>query len=65
MNYGTDYLVDKYKIEFVENNIRMEMNVFHIYTANTMFRYTISGGDEYFSKSFLFLDKMLKSIKPL
>jgi hypothetical protein len=62
---GTDYTVDKYQVEFVEKKQKMELYMYLIYTGKRMFRYTISGAEDYYYKTSDAFNKVLKGIKPI
>lgn len=59
------YIVDEYNVEFAEKNQKMEMYVYLIYTGKRMFRYTISGAEDFYYKTSDAFRKVLKGIKPL
>ena len=66
MDFEPDYLVEKYKIEFVEKGFPMEQYIFLIYTGKKMYRYSFAGGNEYYYKigqAINPFDRLVKNIR--
>lgn len=68
MDFEPDYLVEKYKIEFVEKGLPMEQYIFLIYTGKKMYRYTFAGANEFYYKigqAVNPFDRLAKSIRAI
>lgn len=66
INMAPDYIVEKYRAEFIEKGQEMELYVFLIYTGKKMFRYSVAGAhDFFFNKSDGVFNDLIRAIQPL
>lgn len=68
MDFEPDYIVEKYKVEYLERGQQMELYVFLIYAGKRMYRYSITGANEFYYKAgtaYNAFDRLMKAIKPL
>lgn len=61
-----DYIVEKYRAEFIERGQEMELYVFLIYTGKKMYRYSVAGAHDFFyNKANGIFTDLIKAIQPL